>query len=521
MVLDLVLARCEPARDAVLRALLPWERAPLRATCRVLRDAVPAAACAPSMDAMARRGTLPWLMRHDAPTPPRVLTPLHVRRAIDADNVDALRWMRACGLSLRLDAPKCYGSGPNYPDASEALIYAASRGSERALLYLREVHGEPTADAWQFRHAMVGGHVALAERLCAELPPKMSLELLGTAARCGAAGDAVVRAVLRRFGPAGCADRALSSGCGAAFAEVHGAPAWRWAKPKLSRIADGGDADAARHWYTDPQVRARYPRWTDDGVVADHAISGACAAPTPRAAEAMLAWIDAMLAAHAPFPDRLYMLTNSDDYATALRNGNAVALRWMRERLGHRPTRTELIDACAAAASAITAAAADGRTGGPAGGHSVGDAVREELRHMPLGPVEGREFCHIAKGGRVAVVEAVLDAMDPVELAALRHDAALYLLEAKLARRHHFDAIRLLERSGLLPPGLQCAIPYQAWMARTSLSAWHALLERGHRAGTSPGRFVSQVHTAHGDDGEWTDMARRMSQQYADQFIVL
>ena len=543
-----VVTACEPARDAVLRALAPWERSVLHSTCVSVRDAVPAAACAPSVEAMARRGVLPWLLRYDAPTPPHVLTPLDVRRAIDADNVDALRWMRACGLSLRLDQCMPMGelslwSSSEHEDRElraasrrqremeEATAYAASRGSERALRYLCETHGR-TPGLSELAAAVYGRGAALAERLAGDAPFPDAGQLLRKAVRCG--DRAVVRAILGQLSPTDGAKAALRDGCGAAFEELHGRRVRDYIPTTVGTMKPIGDADTARlryaHWISTGK-RARTPAQRSDSRWTNWAVQCACMATTPRATAELLAWIDRtwdsyVLAAFIR-PDG----SLRGHVACAVYQDNATALRWLRERLRADPMRLGVLKrypyhACPCGASCAAATCyfhGWTRFDGGRDLHAAGGAIREVLRDAR--PPTVAELCSVAQDGSVVEIAAMLD----YGFAPTGNDDSdgdgdgdddddhrrLLLDTAELlARSHRFDALRLLTRWVL--PAQGGARSFKT--CPKSVSGAAALLELGYGMPVSGQAFVATIDAVRDGDREWTETARRLSVQYAHLF---
>ena len=88
--LDRVLREAAPAAERLVLLLAPWERAWLRLVCRTLAEAVPAAACAPSLSSMVRSGGAA-LLRYGAGDARPCWA--HALVAVEADAADALRWM--------------------------------------------------------------------------------------------------------------------------------------------------------------------------------------------------------------------------------------------------------------------------------------------------------------------------------------------------------------------------------------------------------------------------------------------
>ena len=81
-----------PAVERILRLLLPWDRARLRAVSRALAAAVPAETCAPCFSAMLRRGG-PALFRYDDDYLGYTPANYDVYDAVVADNPHAVRWL--------------------------------------------------------------------------------------------------------------------------------------------------------------------------------------------------------------------------------------------------------------------------------------------------------------------------------------------------------------------------------------------------------------------------------------------
>ena len=133
-----VAAVASPAVNLLVALLAPWDRARLRLTCRALADAVPVAACAPTLSAMAVRGGGAGLLRYGAGGARPHL--VHCQIAADADTADALRWLvgrvavsqrDAWGLQYGAllaasgDAWRVASALPSLPGAFPALLLAA------------------------------------------------------------------------------------------------------------------------------------------------------------------------------------------------------------------------------------------------------------------------------------------------------------------------------------------------------------------------------------------------------------
>ena len=86
-----VLATTAPAVALLVWLLAPWDRARLRQTCRALADAVPAAACAPTLSAMVQRAGGAGLLRYGAGDARPCW--VHALIAVETDAADALRWL--------------------------------------------------------------------------------------------------------------------------------------------------------------------------------------------------------------------------------------------------------------------------------------------------------------------------------------------------------------------------------------------------------------------------------------------
>ena len=495
------LTACEPARDVVLRALLPWERAAVRATCVLLRGTVPAAACAPSVDAMARRGTLSALMRYDAPTPPRVLSPHHVRAAIEADNVDALRWMRACGLSLRLDESTAMYKARIH--AGHATEYAASCGSERALAYLCEVHGRAPGHL-ELTVAVACGHGALATRLAESFGDDDALAEVAENAATRGGVDGVVRAYLRRAGAAGGARFALRTGCRLLYEELFGVSPLPERRVTPEVALRSGDLELVRRTMRRAHPARRQQHVTPNNRHRRRAAQRAwivrvltAVAEAPRNRAALLGWVSA----EWPETELRAALARGDSarllYDHAVAHDNADALAWLRACCGFERDRHVL-----------------------AKGRCLGQVrvLRHILGHTGA-PDAALFWTMVMKGIDDAVLGAMLDALGDGAASVRDHELAR-VAPLRILYLHRFRVLRTLRTRGLLPPGVAWSgdHPLLRKGGALSLSATAAAMEAGCPIAADRATFLAALERRYAADAEWCSIARRLCEQHRDLF---
>ena len=187
-----VVAEAAPVASRLVWLLAPWDRARLRLTCRALADAVPARSCALSLSAMVRAGGTELLRYGAGDARPR---DVHVLIAVEADAVDALRWMQSRG-----DVWRVAGS-----DAFSLLLrlQALRQGSVGVWRLAGGRASTPASQVNDMLHSAIrGGLVCIAAQYAEDLAAAMAVGSAGPASYAEHGARQAIHLASRRDMPA-------------------------------------------------------------------------------------------------------------------------------------------------------------------------------------------------------------------------------------------------------------------------------------------------------------------------------